>query len=491
MRELSSSVSCKLLLGLSLSIVVTTAATAAERAWQRPSERLAARLATLHQEAATAENIDAAALAFDWRAEGNVAFAQFGISVDTAGDVNGDGYDDVIVGAFNDDGKGRVFVYHGSASGLSKTANWTVGSDRYSLFGGSVARAGDVNGDGYSDVIVGAPSFSNDQAFEGKVFVYYGSPSGLSLNPDWTAEGDQDSADFGFSVASAGDVNDDGYSDLIVGAPSYSAAQERAGKVFVYYGSPSGPSASPDWTVESDQSRAVFGISVGSAGDVNGDGFSDIIVGADSYDDGQTDEGRAFLYLGSVSGLSLSAAWTAESNQDAAYFGNSVATAGDVNGDGYSDVIIGADNFTHDQLFEGGAFVYLGSANGLALTPAWSADSDQDYGSFGSAVASAGDVNGDGYSDVIVGATFYESDNNQRNEGKAYVFLGSASGLALTPTWTAESNRKNSALGSSVAGAGDVNADGFDDFIIGVSGLTHGQPHEGGAVGVLGSPDFN
>jgi hypothetical protein len=323
------------------------------------------------------------------------------------------------------------------------------------------------------------------------VFVYYGSPSGLSLNPDWTAEGDQDSADFGFSVASAGDVNGDGYSDLIVGAPSYSAAQERAGKVFVYYGSPSGPSAIPDWTVESDQSRAVFGISVASAGDVNGDGFSDIIVGADSYDDGQTDEGRAFLYLGSVSGLSLSAAWTAESNQDAAYFGNSVATAGDVNGDGYSDVIIGADNFTHDQLFEGGAFVYLGSANGLALTPAWSADSDQDYGSFGSAVASAGDVNGDGYSDVIVGATFYESDLNQRNEGKAYVFLGSASGLALTPTWTAESNRKNTALGSSVAGAGDVNADGFDDFIIGASGLTHGEPHEGGALGVLGSPDFN
>jgi hypothetical protein len=104
-------------------------------------------------------------------------------------------------------------------------------------------------------------------------------------------------------------------------------------------------STTPDWTAESNQAGAQFGFSVASAGDVNGDGFSDVIVGAWLFDNGETDEGRAFVYHGSASGLSTTPNWTAESNQAGAWFGYSVASAGDVNGDGFSDVIVGARLF--------------------------------------------------------------------------------------------------------------------------------------------------
>src|SRR5439155_22422688 len=138
-------------------------------------------------------------------------------------------------------------------------------------------------------------------------------------------------------------------------------------------------------------------------GDVNGDGYSDVIVGAVLYDNGQADEGRAYVYLVFPSATLFRSGWTAESNQVAAQFGWSVATAGDVNGDGYSDVIVGAPLYSNGEGEEGRAFVYLGSASGLAVTAAWTAESDQISAYFGNSVATAGDVNGDGYSRFIVG----------------------------------------------------------------------------------------
>jgi hypothetical protein len=112
-------------------------------------------------------------------------------------------------------------------------------------------------------------------------------------------------------------------------------------------------STTQSWKVESNQSGAYMGCSVATAGDVNGDGFSDVIVGAEGYDGGNRREGRAFVYHGSATGLSLTANWIAESDQDSAYFGNCVSTAGDVNGDGYSDIIIGAKQYTNGQKFKG------------------------------------------------------------------------------------------------------------------------------------------
>ena len=417
-----------------------------------------------------------------WTAESDQASAYFGRSVSTAGDVNGDGYSDVIVGSL---GERRAYVYLGSASGLPSSPAWTPLGDVGSAFGYSVATAGDVNGDGYSDVIVGGYYYTNGQTQEGRAYVYLGSPSGLASASGWTAESDQAAGQFGRSVATAGDVNGDGYADVIVGAEYYDNGQADEGRAFVYLGSATGLATSPAWTAESDQAGAYFGRSVSTAGDVNGDGYSDVIVGAWAFDNGETNEGRAYAYLGSVSGLASSPAWTAESNQANAFFGRSVATAGDVNGDGYSDVIVGAEYYDNDQTNEGRAYVYLGSVSGLSASPVWTAEGDQANAAFGASVSTAGDVNGDGYSDVIVGAPTY--DNGETDEGRAYVYLGSASGLAASPAWTAEGNQATALFGRSVATAGDVNGDGYSDVIVGAYLYDNGETDEGRAYLYLGS----
>ncbi|MEW6515319.1 MAG: FG-GAP-like repeat-containing protein [candidate division FCPU426 bacterium] len=433
-----------------------------------------------------------------WTADGDQNGAYFAWSVASAGDVNNDGYGDVIVGASHysngETYEGRAFVYHGSASGLAATPAWTTeGNLLGAYFGHSVASAGDVNGDGYSDVVVGAFNYNNGEVGEGRVFVYHGSASGLAATPAWTAESNQAGAHFGYSVASAGDVNGDGYADVIVGARYYTNGESREGRAYVYHGSASGLAATPAWTGESNQVDGYFGYSVASAGDVNGDGYSDVIVGAYNCYSGEAGEGRAFVYHGSASGLAATPAWTAESNQVNACFGYSVAGAGDVDGDGYSDVIVGAIAYDNVEANEGCAFVYHGSASGLGATPAWTAESNQNSAEFGYSVAGAGDVNGDGYADVIVGACLY--DNGDMDEGRAYVYLGGASGLAATPTWTDEGNQYNARFGYSASSAGDVNGDGYSDVMVGAYLYDNGVPdlgrvfvYHGGASGLAAAP---
>ena len=168
----------------------------------------------------------------------------------------------------------------------------------------------------------------------------------------------------------------------------------------------------PDTQLESDQVYAYLGTSVSGAGDVNGDGYADVIVGAYGYDAGQGNEGAAFVFLGSASGIAdgspATAAAQLESDKAYAYLGSSVSGAGDVNGDGYADVIVGARDYDAGQSDEGAAFVFLGSASGIAdgspATAAAQLESDKAYAYLGSSVSGAGDVNGDGYADVIVGA---------------------------------------------------------------------------------------
>jgi hypothetical protein len=120
---------------------------------------------------------------------------------------------------------------------------------------------------------------------------------GLPATPQWTGEGDQEGAQYGYACHTAGDVNGDGFSDIIVGAPRYDHGEEDEGRVYVYLGSARGVSDEPVWTAEGNQNGALFGAACGMAGDVNGDGFSDIIVGATHYDHGETDEGRVYVYL--------------------------------------------------------------------------------------------------------------------------------------------------------------------------------------------------
>ena len=425
----------------------------------------------------------------NWIGEGNLAGVQFGNSVSTAGDVNADGFDDVIVGAWlytNGQGsEGRAFVYHGSASGLSTTSQWSAEANQgNAYFGSSVAGAGDVNGDGFADVIIGAPGYTNGQSTEGRAYVYHGSATGLNLLA-WTAESNQADNSFGLSVATAGDVNGDGFADVVVGNKDWTNGQFTEGRADVYQGSAAGLMSTSSWTAEGNQASAQFGISAATAGDVNGDGYSDLIVGAYQYDNGQADEGGAFVYRGAAAGLSTTAAWTAESNKPGAQFGYSVATAGDVNGDGFSDVIVAAPTYDNGENDEGVAFVYHGSVTGLSTTYAWTAESNQANASFGTSVATAGDVNGDGFSDVVVGA--YGYDNGESAEGRAFVYHGSAAGLSTTYAWTAESNQAFAFFGFSVASAGDVNGDGFSDVVVGAHGYDNDEFAEGRAFVYHGS----
>lgn len=402
--------------------------------------------------------------------EGNQSGARFGTAVGTAGDVNGDGYADIIIGApgytNGESAEGRVWLWYGSSSGMSATHNWRAeGGQTDAQFGIAAATAGDVNGDGYSDVIIGAPGYHNPSTDEGAAMVYHGSPATLSEAADWTKRSNQEGAFFGWSVGTAGDVNGDGYADIIVGAPLWDSGQVDEGGVWIYRGSESGLVSAPYWYKQSDQANAQYGYSVGAAGDVNGDGYGDIVVGAILWDAGQNDEGGAWVYHGSSSGVIPAPAWYKQSDQDNAQYGYSVGTAGDVNGDGYADIIVGTPFWDHGQTNEGGAWVYLGSASGVISAPAWYKQSDQDNAQFGRSVGTAGDVNGDGYSDVIVGAPYWEDDAN--NEGRAWVYHGSASGLQAAPAWHAESNQIGANLGWAVATAGDVNGDGYSDIIVG------------------------
>ena len=431
----------------------------------------------------------------DWKVTDSVPYSYFGSEVATAGDINGDGISDVIIGAFQysvpnpgEQYEGAAYVYNGSPNGLSTiAANWTAdGNQASGTFGRSVSTAGDVNGDGYNDVIVGAYLFDNGQTNEGRAFVYHGSVNGLSLTANWTGEINQTGAGFGISVSTAGDVNGDGYSDVIVGSANFNNGQANEGGAFIYYGSSSGLSLSVNHTLEVNQVDAGFGQSVSTAGDINGDGYSDVIVGSQNFDNGESNEGKVFVYFGSSNGPTSSFNWTAEGNQIDAKFGSCVSSAGDVNGDGFSDVIVGAMLFDNGQLEEGKTFVYFGSALGLSLTPNWTFESNQANGQSGNSVSTAGDINGDGYSDVIVGAYTYS--NGQSAEGSAFLFHGSAAGLSLTPNWTGESNQASSQYAYSVCTAGDVNGDGYSDVIVGALAYSNGQSNEGRAYVYHGSP---
>ena len=438
--------------------------------------------------------------------------AHFGEAVATAGDVNGDGYADFAVGAPGYDhgqtDEGGVFVYHGQAGPPGSTPAWQVFGAEHAFLGWSAANAGDVNGDGYDDVLVGAPKYSHGQEEEGGAFLYLGGPGGPDSIPAWTGEGEQDWAWYGQAVAAAGDVNGDGYGDVIVGAPRYDNAWYDDGRAFIYYGGPAGLTHEPVWTAPPEtQGSAVFGASarfgtaVGAAGDVNGDGYGDVIVTANGYDGEAINEGAAFVYYGGPDGPADTPAWMVHpTNQPYANFGRSAASAGDVNGDGYGDVIIGAPWLDHpgstadDHIYDGAAFVYYGGPDGLGGEPAWRTTTLFDNAEFGIAVAPAGDVNGDGFSDVIVGAYKYIAE--AWREGAACVYLGGATGLnadvpdvCLHPT-----DQKNAKFGLSVTYAGDINGDGYSDVVVGAPGYTGGTlgeddvPAAGAVYAYTGGP---
>ena len=148
--------------------------------------------------------------------------------------------------------------------------------------------------------------------------------------PDWYYDGDLSGDEVGYSLGTAGDVNGDGYDDVIVGAAQDGVSVDKEGVAYVFHGSPGGLSTLPDWTVGSGVKGARFGAAVGTAGDVNGDDYDDVIVGAYGYKDDQGQVGAVFVFLGSENGLSTTPDWTFVGDQKDAHLGVSVGTAGDV-----------------------------------------------------------------------------------------------------------------------------------------------------------------
>lgn len=433
----------------------------------------------------------------DWVRTGTQNFGYLGDAVASAGDVNGDGFGDVVVGEYGWDGpeadEGRALLFLGSGGTPQATAGVGLATGAGGeQFGYAVAAAGDVNGDGYADAIVGAPYYDSGQAAEGKVFFYPGGPSGLTNAPTWVWESNQLNAVFGWAVSGAGDINGDGYDDLLVGAPYYDAPLTNEGAVFPFYGGPFGPDVAGT-VVLSGQADARLGSWVASAGDVNGDGFGDVAMGAPYTDVGSnTNAGRLLVGHGSASGIQPFF-WNVDGGQPGELMGAS-ASAGDFNRDGYSDLLVGAPGY--DLLYgqEGRALVYLGGAGGLAGGPVWQrggngvSQASADI-NFGDSVAAVGDVNGDGYGDWVVGAPGGLRNGGPPYEGVAVLYYGAANLTGVFEAWFTEGDQDHAGYGRAVAAAGDVNGDGFDDVAVGARDWDEGPTLDNGKVALfLGAP---
>ncbi|MEH1864570.1 MAG: tandem-95 repeat protein, partial [Nostoc sp.] len=401
-----------------------------------------------------------------------------GRSVNSAGDINGDGFDDLIIGArlASPNGQfraGSSYVVFGSNSGFDAQLNLSTlngsngfvinGIDQYDLSGGSVSSAGDINGDGFDDLIIGASSLSpNGQWNAGSSYVVFGSNSGFDAQLNLsTLNGSNgfvingiDQYDFsGGSVSSAGDINGDGFDDLIIGATGADPnGQWNAGSSYVVFGSNSGFDAqfnlsslngSNGFVINGIAAYDLSGGSVSSAGDINGDGFDDLIIGARYADpNGQAYAGSSYVVFGSNSGfdaqlnlstLNGSNGFVINGIDQNDRSGGSVSSAGDVNGDGFDDLIIGANSADpNGQAYAGSSYVVFGSnsgfdaqfnlstlngSNGFVINGIAEGDNS------GFSVSSAGDINGDGFDDLIIGATG-ASPNGQAYAGSSYVVFG-------------------------------------------------------------------
>ena len=477
-----------------------------------------------------------------FRILGSSSLEEAGSSV-SVGDINGDGIADVIVGApgrgFGSNYSAYVIFGRGSDDIPSASTVSTANLDPIAGFrmvvgeGYAVSYAGDFNGDGIGDFMVSAPSYgTNDQ---GATYVVFGNAGGTP-NSQIRIDGGEAAGIVGdrsgYSVAALGDVNGDGFDDVLIGSPGAAGdGRWASGVTYVVYGNASGANidlanfnASEGFRIIGSEFESI-GHSVSAAGDVNGDGRMDLLIGVSTAgSDGNWLAGSTYLVYGSDSGADVDLANLTPSQgvrfdgEFESESGFSVSAAGDVNGDGLADIIIGAPSPSSFPGQGGGsAFVVFGKTGGLSnmdLANLGPGDGFRINGAAvgdeaGYSVSSAGDFNGDGYGDLIIGAPYADPDG-RTDAGSAYVIFGKASGFGdidLANLSAADGFRIDGPsgvqgnlgfelpnhLGFSVA-AGDINDDGYSDVVVGTPGYSlvegatyviYGEPS--GAVNKVGT----
>ncbi|MBC8404033.1 MAG: FG-GAP repeat protein [Planctomycetes bacterium] len=409
-----------------------------------------------------------------FRFDGESSSDALGQAVSGAGDVNGDGVPDLIAGAWSADPGGMVFagsayVYSGADGSVIYQYN---GSAAYEEFGVAVSAAGDVNNDGFDDFIIGASGASpGGLGSAGSAFVY----SGFNGSLLYQIDGADVSYQLGSSVSGAGDVNNDGFDDFIIGADSArSNGLFSSGSAFIY----SGANGTLLFQYDGGAAWDLFGHSVSGIGDVNSDGSDDFIIGAFSADPaGISAAGSAYIYSGANGSLIY------QYDGSAAFdgLGESVSAAGDVDGDGNPDFIIGAKGADVAGITNAGsAYVYSG-ATGLLLHEF---NGTQASSNFGFSVSNAGDFNGDGFDDVLVGANG-AAPEGMANAGSAFVYSGATGALLFQ----ANGDDPQDFMGM-VAAAGDVDGNGYDDVFVGASGDDPGFVTGAGSAFVYGHHPF-
>lgn len=397
-----------------------------------------------------------------WKATGEATNNYFGYSVANAGDLDNDGYEDVIVGAYGyGSNQGAVYIYRGSSGGLLPTpAKAIYGGVAGDYFGFSVNGGANVNGDDYDDVIIGAYGFSSST---GKAVVYHGAATISSMTESWSKAGVGVGNQFGYSVAFAGNVDGSNGADAVVGAPAYNNGAINDGRVYLFESTgASGLNSNALWTKEGIASGAGrFGEAVASAGDIDNDGFGDVVIGAPNYSNGESNEGAVYVFHGeTINGLGATHELLIESDQAGALYGSAVASAGDVNSDGYSDVIVGAPDYTNIYPTQGQVFIYVGSSSTLVSSAYITKTPSQVDANYGVAVAGGVDFDLNGYSDYAVGANLF--DNPDSDEGRVFVYRKAADQQKIklvdaSTTSTSESGGKAAlALGLNSAPAADV-----------------------------------
>jgi hypothetical protein len=416
-----------------------------------------------------------------------------GYRVSTGGDVDGDGIDDVLVGAryadANGTDSGAVYLQYGPFNGTMGLASADAsfhGEDVEDYVGTDVALGGDINADGFNDILIGAPGTDEGGAEAGTGYLIHGPVYG-AIDPSAAVarfNGDEGEG-MGGRICCAGDMDGDGHDDVLIGATYADPGGLDSGTAYLYYGPLTGVygagAADAEFIGEESEDFAGY---VAGAGDVDDDGYEDVIIAATYSDAGGTNSGVAYVMYGPAYGeIDLSTAdakLIGENAGDRA--GASIAGAGDVDADGYDDILIGAFESDMGGSLSGAAYLLYGpihGAIGLSSADATFVGEDAtDYAGFGLA---GGDVDGDGYSDLLI------SGHLHGDGGSGYLLYGPVFGTVDLSNSDAEFLGEASDDRVAIsASAGDMNGDGFDDLLLGSFNQDEGDVNAGAAYVIYG-----